>query len=483
MYENKNHFISRLICFSKKSTVCLSHLWMFFFLLETSSSSFGQTPNESFSVTKEFEFDASMVTGGDFQTPVTTFNGSIYYVYVSDQLQTIVVKKTPGGTITTNIIFSQTDNDPWHNGASIGIDKNGYIHIAGNMHNSPLIDPDNCVVADYDEQAWQYVISDNPEDISSFAFVGRDRDRTIPGTWITYPFFARDRSGELYVSFRHRVKFCTGWSEGIMAAGLARYDAANKRWTMLGGTNYRHAEKTFFWNDSGADDSAYQPYRSRIFFDKNNRMHITWVADNGNGSSGEHTHLLYAYSDNGGDSFLKADGSSYQSMPITLNTADIIVGPSWTGSNGNLWYTSYVGMSNNGRPMVSFADNITDSAWWSRWNNGWGSPTPLPFNNTPPRILIDDNGTITAVDGDDKLHRSTDNGVSWRTYEVETYGIHSTNFDYVYFSETNQLRFQTYSTSTGKVKVWTLNFTSGSSGTDTQPPASPKNLRISVEQP
>ena len=41
---------------------------------------------------------------------------------------------------------------------------------------------------------------------------------------------------------------------------------------------------------------------------------------------------------------------------------------------------------------------------------------------------------------------------------METLGIHSTNFDYSYLLETGMLRFQTYSTTTGKVKVWTVGF-------------------------
>jgi hypothetical protein len=82
----------------------------------------------------------------------------------------------------------------------------------------------------------------------------------------------------------------------------------------------------------------------------------------------------------------------------------------------------------------------------------------LPFEYIPARILTDANGILTAVDGQNKLHRSFNNGISWRPYHVETIGVHSTNFDYTYLLETGKLRFQTYSTTTGKVKVWTVGF-------------------------
>ncbi len=430
-------------------------------------TAWGQQSPETVTITKEFEFnDASKVTGSDWQTPVATYNDAIYYVYVNRELKTLIVKKSADGSVTKSVIFEETDPASWYNGASVGIDRNGYIHVAGNMHHSPFNHPKNG--NPFYEYAWQYVVSDKPEDISSFTFVGSEKARTIPGNWITYPSFARDLNGVLFAAFRHRIKFGTGWSPGIMAAAIARYDADAKTWVMLGGTNYPHGAKTFFWNDSGADGTAYQPYRQRIFFDRNNRMHITWVVDDGNGSSGYHTHVLYALSDDGGDSCKRADGSSYDSLPITLDSADVVVGPDWTGSAGNLWYTSYVGAIADGHPAVSFADNSTDTAWWSLWRpeTGWSSPLKLPFASIPARILTDANGTITAVDGHNKLHRSLNKGLSWQPYHVETLGVHSTNFDYPYLLETGNLRYQTYSTRSGKVKVWTVGFDSGTLASD-----------------
>jgi hypothetical protein len=137
------------------------------------------------------------------------------------------------------------------------------------------------------------------------------------------------------------------------------------------------------------------------------------------------------------------------------------VGPDWCGDDGSLWYTSYVGVAADGYPAVSFADNSNDSAWWSLWHPGagWSAPAKLPYEYIPARILTDANGIVTAVDGHNKLHRSFDNGQSWQSYHVETLGIHSTNFDYAYLLNTGDFRFQTYSTTTGKVKVWTVGFT------------------------
>ena len=422
-------------------------------------AAWGQQPPETVTIIKEFEFsDAYKVTGGDWQTPVATYNDAIYYVYVTEKLKTVIVKKSSDGNVSQNVVFEETDSGPWHNGASVGIDRNGYIHVVGNMHYSPFNHPQTG--NSFYQYAWQYVVSSKPEDISSFTFVGNDESRTIPGTWITYPSFARDLNGVLFAAFRHRVKFGTGWSPGIMAAAIARYDADAKTWVMLGGTDYLHGVKTFFWNNSGADGTADQPYRPRIFFDSDNGMHVTWVADDGHGSSGYHTHVLYAYSNDAGDTFKRADGSFYETLPITLKSGDVVVGSDWTGSGGRLWYTSYVGVNANGYPAVSFADNRNDTAWWSLWRPGvgWPAPIKLPFESIPARILTDASGILTAVDGHNKLHRSFDNGQNWLPYDVETLGIHSINFDYNFLQASGNFRFQTYSTTSGKVKVWTVGF-------------------------
>ena len=160
-------------------------------LIVYANTAWGQGPPESVTITKEFEFsDASKVTGSDWQTPVVTYNDAIYYVYVTRQLKTLIIKKSSDGTVSKNVIFEETDSDPWHNGASVAIDRNGYIHVAGNMHHSQYNHPKTG--NPYYEYAWQYVVSDKPEDISSFTFIGDDESRTIPGTWITYPSFARD---------------------------------------------------------------------------------------------------------------------------------------------------------------------------------------------------------------------------------------------------------------------------------------------------
>ena len=80
-------------------------------LIVYTNTAWGQHPPESVTITKEFEFgDASKVTGSDWQTPVATHNDAIYYVYVTRQLKTLIIKKSPDGTISKNVIFEETDS-------------------------------------------------------------------------------------------------------------------------------------------------------------------------------------------------------------------------------------------------------------------------------------------------------------------------------------------------------------------------------------
>jgi hypothetical protein len=97
------------------------------------------------------------------------------------------------------------------------IDKNGYLHVSGNMHNVPLI----------------YFRSEKPEDISAFEklqMTGRNEDRA------TYPVFFKDQRGELYFQYRNG-----GSGDGITYWN--KYNAESKRWEGLFDTPFFDGEK------------------------------------------------------------------------------------------------------------------------------------------------------------------------------------------------------------------------------------------------
>lgn len=424
-----------------------------------------ETLDESLKVTQEMSFSASGL-GADSQSSVTTYNGNIYFVWVDNKLRTMIARKTPDGKVTTNVIEAKTMPDQYHTVPSIGVDKNGYIHVAYNMHQSQWRQ---------DDDGWQYKVSEKPEDISSFTFHGAGDPRTIPGELITYPFFAKDNNGVLYVTFRHRTGKRVEGGGNYQGIGIARYDADTRRWTMVGGENYpdysyMHA-KTFFWTPFARHvpgKGPYQGYRARLFFDENNRMHVSWdvFVEYGLGPS----HIMYAYSDDGGVTFHKADGTTIKSLPIVLSTptkatADIVE----AAPSGTYHTLTAVGVAPDGSPIVSFFDKKTRNTDYRVWNGrSWSDAGVMPAS-LQARFAADSNGVITAVDNG-KFSRSFDGGKTWKAYKVTTGTPIFLNFDYAYLRETNKLRFQTIVNKTAT--VWTAQFS------DENRPSPPTDLRI-----
>ena len=409
----------------------------------------GGTPREAFSIELEMDFPMHKVLLGDSGSPVVTCSGSIYAAWIDDELRTMIAKKSPDGTVATSVVFPRTIEDMYHVGPSIGIDRDGYIHLAGNMHNSPDGLRDFVPV----KSAWQYVVSDRPEDISSFTFLGDDPDRSPPGRSITYPFFASDNAGELYLSFRHRVKYGTGWSPGIMAGAVARYDTEGKRWGMLGGTDYVHGEKTLFWTAKPGGGTAYQSFRTRIFFDRRNRMHLVAILLD-RGGSYQGTHVAYACSDDGGQTLHRADGSRHESLPITLQNADIVIGPPWV-STPRLYSKAEVGVTPDGLPLVSFIKE-RDGTYISRWAPHWGWSEPGPWAGL--YFVTDPQGIITLPTGG-SLRRSFDGGKTWQSYEAQTGRPRVCLVDQRYLAATGRVRFRTLGD--GRFRVWSASFDRG----------------------
>ena len=62
----------------------------------------------------------------------------------------------------------------------------------------------------------------------------------------------------------------------------------------------------------------YQSFFSNVKFDGNNRLHLV-TPINADKSVGDITHLVYAYSDDGGQSFRRAGGTSIASLPMRVS--------------------------------------------------------------------------------------------------------------------------------------------------------------------
>ncbi len=237
----------------------------------------------------------------------------IFYAYI-DEAGHIAVRriaeKRVNGTVERSVSESLlrqasgelvvVSNDPFHVAPSLGIDEAGYVHVAGNMHN----------------QSWQYWVSAAPASVAGFRFLGMPLDSrdgaphadasgnliSPPGYRITYPYFANDRAGHLYVAFRHTVgrDLTTGPTaqidypgegyQGTMGGGIAEYQVKTARWRLIGGTRYelpgdttplvgkRLLPTTLYQPDGrvGAPQPEwYQSYNIHLWFDAGDIMHVT----------------------------------------------------------------------------------------------------------------------------------------------------------------------------------------------------------------
>jgi len=225
-------------------------------------------------------------------------------------------------------------------GWAVGVDQDGYVHVIGGQHNSPNR-------ANYIPGSWEkmgiapgdgrpsamYWVSTEPGNISSFEFVGqRGNPRSVPCGWMNYMNFARSPDGTLFLYGRDHI-----WTWG-----LYRYDANARRWTGPGGSTTAMLDRAkataSAWSDRLAGTVPYYgPTPARVLvaawqpgaynfnrsswgvrFDRTGRMHVQmgiWgVGENGRMTNGP----VYAYSDDLGDTFRRADGTRLK-LPLTVN--------------------------------------------------------------------------------------------------------------------------------------------------------------------
>ena len=280
-----------------------------------------------------------------------------------------------------DFVFDGTDGKI--RGWSIAIDKDGYLHLIGGQHNYPStknfisgsflrmglsegtrrngkFPPTDPRGYDPKYPAHMYWVSRKPGDITSFEFVGSyDSPRKITrAECVNYMNFVQDNDGVLYCYFRTV-------SVGFHSLGLHRYHTGTRRWSPVGGDPFNliktAEQENPAWRkllvrairngvpkgpDFEALTWAWQPHfynymRSTwgVQFDRTNRMHVEMEMRGLIDGARILDSSVYAYSDDGGKTFHRADGSNVK-LPLTNNpvrdyNADIAV--SHVGAYWGLW--------------------------------------------------------------------------------------------------------------------------------------------------
>jgi predicted esterase len=235
-----------------------------------------------------------------------TFNGHVYFTYIDPNHHPRIAKLSlNNGTVETDWVvdstYTLTKQNDGHYYFTLGIDPDGYIHVVGNMHNGDSVNINH----------WR---SNNPEDISAFTL--KQGSEGPQGDYFTYPHMRNDLNGNLY--YWSRIYREAPWPVKF-GIGLSAHDVASQQWSMIGapvpGGDQSRTVTT--WEDNNEGNRSYQQPRLMIHFDRNNRMHIIALLLNHTppsyaGSPHFGTDVLYAYSDDGGQTIHKSDGSQIQ---------------------------------------------------------------------------------------------------------------------------------------------------------------------------
>jgi hypothetical protein len=318
-----------------------------------------------------------------FMGRVTThvFNGNVYAWVLLPGLKTMIVKVPLDGGKTQMfpLMAGHVTGDDPHRYYIIGADALGYIHVVGNMHSSAHV---------------KHWVSRKPEDISEFVFTSDMAENKRPqGYNVTYPKLVRSPDGVLY--------HCIRCADPVWGIGISVLDVQTQTWTMLGADvpatqlhGKRKNKKTrgkpmTMWEDDGEGGSfSYTQPHAQIRWDKNKRMHVAFslLDENTPSSEGRHTgsDVLYAYSDDGGKTFQRGDGSQIQ-LPMRAEPgpfqADVVYSrhdgpPPWVGLMPMLRFDE------QGRPVVGAQDHKTgwhhfvlENGKWTEVRKGAASPT------------------------------------------------------------------------------------------------------------
>jgi hypothetical protein len=334
-------------------------------------------------------------------TPVVHCNKNTYLVHVDAKFRTLVTQKTCNGTLITVPLDKNPDYTAYtdgHHRFSMGIDENGYLHIAGDMHYYPSA-PANYLPLRYQNQTVMYWVSNAPNDITQgFTFAGGLNALTaIPGQfWNTGYFFNNNKKELYYTAMIRSVYNVNARLTGEMGVGLYKYNAMNNTWAALGytppvnpanpaGTQYF---TSLYWDKSGWGSPVGQPqwfnnYWPSFQFDNQNTLHFS-LAVNTNINNQGPTRVIYAKSLDGGVTWRKANGNVI-GLPLggidgNANLADVVAdfGTSLTRPNSN------VVADNSGNPAVNIQlwtgviswYRFNGTAWTTDLNNPakfWGS--------------------------------------------------------------------------------------------------------------
>lgn len=318
--------------------------------------------------------------------PATSWDGTYQYVsWVSPTRHYMLAKRRHGSdfgsapadlfnqTPTAFNALAELDN---HNYISIGVDTDGYIHLAGGMHGGGG-GPDD---------ALRYMRSANPNDIGSWVVPGGGTGVMVgtSETLVTYPQFINLADGTLLFFYRAGESGIGDWL-------INQYNTTTDTWSRVG----------TIWLAGITDGvSAYPTMLVDPRVGTLGRIHSFWTWREDQGGAESNRYICYGYSDDGGATWKKSDATSY-TLPITEATSEQLYDPPLSGT-GTILNNPSTGFNQAGNPQcVVLLETATpnlreyhhihfNGTVWDDINTG------ITGGGRPPIVKFD-SGTVWAL--------------------------------------------------------------------------------------
>lgn len=301
-----------------------------------------------------------------------------YAAYYDSSRGMTVAKRTIGGAWASKTLPSTLGWDS-HNYVSIGLDRSGNLHVAGNMHNVPLV----------------YFRTTTPGDINTLTKITTMVSSSTEAS-VTYPEFVNRSDGSLVFSHRDG-----GSGDGVTYFNL--YDETTSTWSRL------VSQPLFDGNGSSANPSGtWNSYFEGPTKGPDGWFHMVWVWRD-TPDAATNSQLTYAKSQDLVNWFTSA--GTPLAKPFTYGQGDVIDPvPDFGGLlNGNAkigWdsagkvLVTYHKYDDQGRSQVYAARPAAGGTWqvrqisnWSgRWSFGGGGSLDFQVAMQGSRVLS--NGDI-----------------------------------------------------------------------------------------
>jgi len=226
-----------------------------------------------------------------------------------------VAMRESDGTWVTENTGGKAWFDDGHTQTSLAMDGNGVLHVPYGMH----------------WHIFKNAVSKGSRTVVEGFELGEPSAFRHKGRSFTYPNLATARNGDVYLIIRQK-------SEGV----LYQYDASKQEWRQV----------TAFAGEEGAT-----VYPDEIFAGGDGDLHIIWEWAAG-GPQGARHQGSYARFEPETETFYRADGTEYASLPISRSEADIfqpMEGGEQFARGVPGFQSAKMALDDQGRPLIAYA--------------------------------------------------------------------------------------------------------------------------------